>query len=445
MSKLKTTTVCVEGMHCPSCDILVKDKFQEVSNIKEVQANHQTQQAEITYTGTLNKAELDSKIQQFGYRVVDKISTPLPPLSYRITEASMIGLILFIAYFFAQELQLLPSFSNSSALSLTTIFLVGLVASTSTCMATSGALFLATIGKLNNKQGSIRQNLVPAISFNMGRILSYGFFGFLVGAIGKSLTSNVQLGSFLTLFVSVLMIFLGLDMLKIFSLSSLLPVSLTKGLFEKLEHRLIQTPQKTSFFLGAITYLLPCGFTQAVQLYALSTANPIASAFIMMLFALGTTPALLAIGYTSTFTRTSWYPLFAKGMAVLIILVGVSYVGNALTLYGINVDVFARTNNVAPTNDSTVPLENGYQVVRMNVNAQGYEPNSFTVKQGVPVKWIVNGENTLGCQSSLVAPKANIQTVIKTGENVFEFTPKEKGPLTFSCSMGMYSGQFNVI
>ena len=43
--------------------------------------------------------------------------------------------------------------------------------------------------------------------------------------------------------------------------------------------------------VGAATFFLPCGFTQAVQVYALSTASPLAAGAIMATFALGTTPA----------------------------------------------------------------------------------------------------------------------------------------------------------
>ena len=47
--------------------------------------------------------------------------------------------------------------------------------------------------------------------------------------------------------------------------------------------------------VGAATFFLPCGFTQAVQIYALSTANPLTAGLVMATFAVGTTPGLLAL------------------------------------------------------------------------------------------------------------------------------------------------------
>lgn len=449
MNRLKKTTLYVKGMHCPSCDILIQDKFKEVSNVKKVTANYRTQEAEVCYVGNLDKTKLNQKINEFGYTLTDKnrIVESVEPLSKRLSDAGVIAILLFIAYFFAQEFKVLPDFNITSSLTLTSVFILGLVASTSTCMATSGALFLSTIGKLNNREASMKQNIIPAISFNVGRVLSYGVFGFAFGFLGKTVASNFQLGSFLSLFVAVMMVLIGLDMLKLFSFSSLFSLSFTKGIFEKLEHRFIKSPKETSFFLGAITYLLPCGFTQAVTIYALGLANPVQSAIVLMVFALGTVPALIALGFASSFTKYSFYPTFQKIIGVLVFAIGISYIGNALTLYGVNTDFFARDRSTTQnaTTDSNVTEEGGFQIVKMNVTSAGYEPNSFTVKEGIPVKWIVNGENVFGCQGSLIAPKAKIQTALKTGENVFEFTPTEKGTLAFSCSMGMFRGQFNVI
>ena len=51
--------------------------------------------------------------------------------------------------------------------------------------------------------------------------------------------------------------------------------------------------------VGAATFFLPCGFTQAVQIYAISTANPLTAGLVMATFAVGTTPGLLALPWVS--------------------------------------------------------------------------------------------------------------------------------------------------
>ncbi len=448
---MKKTTLHIQGMHCPSCDILVADKFKEVKGVKEVKANFRSQKAEVCYSGRLDKNELNQKIQPFGYQIVDHAEEVMvqDPLSKRLTDAGAIAIVLFILYFFAQEFNLIPQFNGAVNLSLLTVFILGLIASTSTCMATSGALFMATVGKLNqdssttdsqNNLGS--SSLMSALTFNVGRILSYGFFGFVVGLVGKTLVANFQLGSFLTLFVSVIMILIGLDMAKLLPFSAVIGSSITKGIFKRLEGRLIKNPQKTSFFLGAITYLLPCGFTQAVQVYALGTADPFKSSLIMMIFALGTVPALMAMGYASSFTKSSLYPQFMKAVGVAVIMISLLNVSNFLAIYGVAPSFFTQRAQVKGEN---VQVTDGYQIATMSVSNRGYSPNSFTITKNTPVRWVINGDNVFGCQGYLVAPKLGLQKALAKGKNVVEFTPQEAGPIYFSCAMGMYRGVFNVV
>lgn len=443
MAKLKKTTLYIDGMHCPSCEILMSDKCKELGNVQKVKADHKSQKVEVMYSGTLNTYALNESIKPFGYKIAQKEKIVHEPLSKRITDASVIIVLLFILYFIAQEFNILPSISSTASLNYGTAFILGLVASTSTCMATSGALFLATIGKMNKSDKSVSENIVPTVSFTLGRILSYTFFGLVLGIIGKTVSSNLQMGTALSFFVSFFMVLIGLDMLKLISLSSIVPTTFSKNIFQKLESKLVSHPRKTALLLGAITYFLPCGFTQTVQVYALGLANPVQSALTMGIFALGTIPAIIAMGFVSTsFTKSAFYPMFMKFIGGLIFIIGIGYVSNMLSIYGVSVPTISRT---VEQGVPTVPVENGYQIVKMSVRSDGYAPNSFTLKQGVPVKWLIEGENVFGCQAYLVSPKIGVQQVIQKGENVIEFTPKEKGNIAFSCGMGMYRGMFQVI
>ncbi len=76
---------------------------------------------------------------------------------------------------------------------------------------------------------------------------------------------------------------------------------------------------------------------------------------------------------------------------------------------------------------------------------RGYSPNKFTIREGVPVKWIIDAQAPNSCAAALVVPQLGVREFLVAGENIIEFTPKEVGQIRFSCSMGMYSGVFNVI
>ena len=216
MSKLKKTTLYVNGMHCPSCDVLINDKFREEGNVVEVKPDFKKQKVEVFYTGRIDKVSLNNRIKKFGYEISDGLIVETDSLGKRVFEAFGIGAILVILYLIANELSLIPEFNFNGNLSLLTIFGIGLVASTSTCMATSGALFLSTVGKS-------RDNFSQSLFFNLGRIFSYGVFGFLAGLIGQVLITNLNIGPFLTLIAAIFMILLGLDMAKVLSIGKIIP------------------------------------------------------------------------------------------------------------------------------------------------------------------------------------------------------------------------------
>lgn len=438
-------------MHCASCDLLVREKFEELKNVTSVQADHVTQQVVIEHEGELDTAQLQKQIGSYGYKVLDlETAAKLKvPLVQRILEAVVLAMILSIAFILAGELKLLPNM-NITTLSLGSAFALGLAASVSTCMATTGGLYLTTIGKLHAAADGWRTRMAPAAAFNAGRVLMYAVMGMINGYVGQFIARDMNMGLSLNVVVGILLIFVGLDMLRILPLNALLPGSWLKNFFLAVERRLVKNPRRTALLLGAVTYWLPCGFTQSVQLYALSIADPVQSMLIMTIFALGTTPAMLAVGFATSVMRSAWYGWFMKIIAVLITLVGISYIVNFLSLYGLNpLDRFTKGRvESAGGVLGAAGVErdaDGAQIIRMTVTNSGYTPNAFTVQKGIPVKWLIEGKEVYGCQAYLVAPKINLETVLREGSNTIEFIPAEAGEIGFSCSMGMYGGTIRVV
>lgn len=435
MAKLNKKTLYIKGMHCPSCEVLITDKFKEMSNVTVVRSNFQKQEAEVYFTGHLDQEIVSMKIQSYGYEIGNRESNfeIKEPMGKKILEAFLIALGLALIYLIAKETNIIPSINITGNLNIWTVLILGMVASISTCMATSGALFLSTIGKKTN-------NLKQAVYFSSGRVISYGFFGFVAGLIGSVIISNFKFGSGLTLLAAVFMILLGLDMLRIVSFAAIIPFGVSSNIFRKLEHNLIKDPHKSAFFLGAITYFLPCGFTQATQVYALGLASPWLSALTMAVFALGTAPAIIFIGSLRGLLKSTFYQYFMKIVAVGVLILGLYYATNFLSIYGINLGFNQNSQEGA----SNVRIENGQQIINMAVVSSGYVPNYFIVKKGVPVKWIIDGKNVFGCQGYFVVPALNISKALNEGENVFKFTPSEAGFINFSCGMGMYRGRIEV-
>src|SRR3989339_1614827 len=433
MAKISKKTIYIKGMHCPSCEILITDKFKEMPNVATVSSNFKKQEAEVYFTGHLDQDIINEKIQPFGYEIGNKTdkNEVQEPMSKKVFEAFLITVGLVLIYLTAKEINIIPDINITGNLNLLTVLFLGLVASISTCMATSGALFLSTVGKKTN-------NLKQAIFFSLGRIISYGFFGFIAGLVGSVIITNLKFGTGLTLLAAIFMILLGLDMLKILSFASIIPYSATSNIFRKLENKLIKDPHKSAFFLGAITYFLPCGFTQATQVDALGLASPWQSALTMVIFAIGTAPAIIFIGSLRGLLKSTFYQYFMKTVAVGVLILGLYYASNFLAIYGIGLS--NKTNKSYESN-----VINGKQIINMDVISGGYRPNYFTVKKGIPVKWIIDGKNVFGCQGYFVVPSLSISKALNAGENLIEFTPTETGFINFSCGMGMYRGRIEII
>ena len=182
-------------------------------------------------------------------------------------------------------------------------FLVGLVAASSSCIAVTGGLLLSAAAKFNERYPAAGRvaRLRPVMLFIAGRVAGYTILGGLLGVVGALLTPSPLVTALITIAAAVFMLIMGLDILGIAPgwMKSLLP-----RLPKWLSHRIMDAEHHdhplASFGLGAATFFLPCGFTQALQLYALTAGSFTTGAMTMLAFALGTAPALVALGLASS-------------------------------------------------------------------------------------------------------------------------------------------------
>jgi len=237
--------------------------------------------------------------------------------------------------------------------------------------------------------------------------------------------------------VGGVMIFLGLKLMEIFPRLKNTTIALPKNIskFFGLHKEQKEYSHTNSFITGALTFFLPCGFTQAMQLYAVSSGSFIQGAAIMSLFALGTAPGLLGIGGLASVFKGKQAKIFFSAAGMAVILFGSFNIANGSQL--------AFQKQVAVNN---VQAEiDGIQEIRMTQGDRGYSPNTFTVQKGKKIRWIITSTNPYNCASSLVVPKYGISKYLEKGENIIEFVPTETGEIPFSCSMGMYRGKIKVI
>lgn len=452
-------TVGIDGMTCRSCEITIERKWKKFSGVKKIQVDAAAGKATFHIAGTPPTiAALQQALGDHTYLVHDPAqpskSGTMPP-AQRPTFLQLVGLfaLVFVIGYILEKLGLFKSgFTVSAGMGFGAIFLVGLLAASSSCIAVVGGLLLSSAAKYNARYGSARPlvRMRPAVLFVSGRIVGYTIFGGLLGVIGGILTPSPFVTALITMLAAVYMLVMGLDMLHIAPtwMKKIMP-----RMPKRLSHRIMDAEGKehpaTPFALGAATFFLPCGFTQGLQLYALTTGSFGASAMLLLAFALGTAPALLVLGYASGSVRGKAGQFFFRFSGALVIVLGLWNMQNGLTIAGYPLQfpafaVASATQN-GQSEDSNVVVEGNTQVVKMAIGYAGYEPNQFTLKAGMPVRWEVDGTNAGGCTSVLMSRQLGIQKLLEPGTNVFEFTPKEPGKIAFNCSMGMVGGSFTVV
>lgn len=197
------------------------------------------------------------------------------------------------------------------------------------CAVMCGPLLLAI-------QGS--QELTWKIALNklfyqVGRILTYGIFGIVLGLVGKIASiQGWQMG--LSLFTGIILLIIGL--VQLFKIKN-------EG-FIKLQMRFVQPIAKImgrwlyrpggSFFAGVLNGILPCGMLYMAAAAAMNTSSSLTSFYFMIMFGLGTLPLLLVFSFLGNFIRTYFKMNFSKWLPFLYILMGVWFL-----LRGANLDI----------------------------------------------------------------------------------------------------------
>lgn len=449
MSELKKENYHISGMHCRSCELLVEDHISEVLGVKRVEVNYKKGVAEVYYENKPQHAEIEKAIRNAGYGLGVNKKRPLlssNPMVY--FELILSAGALFILYAWLRIFGVLDlNLQLSSTPSFFVVTLIGLTAGVSTCMALIGSLVLGISSRHAelHPEATASQKFRPHLFFNFGRLLSYTIFGGAIGLFGSVFRLSSSMLGFLIIFAGIIMFILGLKMTEIFPRLDggglLIPKRISR-LFG-LNHEVKEYSHKGTFMTGALTFFLPCGFTQAMQIYAISTGSLTKGAIIMFLFALGTMPGLLGIGGLSSVVKGWFARYFFKFVALVLLTLAVWNISNGSNLIGITFVGFGQNNTQQQKLNGQII--NGEQVIEITQSKSGYLPRKVTVKKDVPVKLLVSVTNPYVCTASLVIPKFDIWTNFAEGINEVKFTPTETGSIKFSCAMGMYSGVINVI
>lgn len=446
---LKKIKYKIHGMHCSACEVLIERKFKNIDGIKKVVVNEASGCAEVFCTDTPSLDALEDSVKKHGYRVThwsDK--KEFAELRQNNTqrdyfEIGALFLILLGLYLIFRQWDIIPkNIGISDNMGFGVVFLIGLVAAVSSCIAVTGGLLLAVAARYNEKYPEVSQfqKFKPHLYFNGGRILSYTVFGALIGQVGSFMTFSSRATGILSLAASLVMIILGFQILKLFPRIGKFQLKMPRKLAHKIHDLSASNHPLSPFLLGAGTFFLPCGFTQGLQLYVLSQGDWFTGAITMLVFSLGTLPALLSLSIISSFAKGKFQKYFLKTAGIIVIMLGIFNIRNGLNLAGITLGPSSQTSARASINsaDPNVEIKDGKQIVKMKVDYIDYIPLQFTVYKGMPVEWQIDGRGAVGCTQVITVPRLGITEYLpRNAIKTISFTPENTGEIKFSCSMGM--------
>jgi len=315
---MKTYTFNVSGTHCPSCKIFIEDTLNDQIGIEQtvVDLKRETVSIETALDDSQHRlAEiLTGKIMHNGYTLSVEKKAKEKKDTGAFWQALPIGLA-FLAIFFIVQKSGILNFGLGGTITPVTSFIIGLVASVSSCLAVVGGLVLSLSATVSQDKVS---DVKPMVLFHGGRLVSFAVLGGLLGTIGGAVGINFTVSAVLGIIASTIMIVLGLNLIGVFQKNMIaLPAHLF-NVFRKVEHKTI-----APFLIGVGTFFLPCGFTQAMQVAALSSGSFLSGLLIMTAFALGTLPMLALLSFGSaSFAQSKYAPLFFKAVGVVVIGLG---------------------------------------------------------------------------------------------------------------------------
>jgi len=447
-------TVPVKGMHCASCELLIADELESISGVTSASASLKTKSATIMSTKRIDDADILSAVESAGYKVgVDEGRGALVTGNPRIWKDFLIGVFVVLwAYILFRILGLDKLFASPAASGSsngTMALIVGVTAGFSTCMALIGGLVLSVASKYaeSHPTQTPLQKFKPHLFFNLGRILSFVVFGAIIGAIGSAFALKGTLLGFLTVAVGAVMLVLGLQLTELFPRITK-GLTLPSGIAKRLgvtARKNREYSHKNAFALGAVTFFLPCGFTQAMQLLAVSTGSPIQAAIIMGAFAIGTAPGLLSLGGLTSVVKGVFAQRFFRIVGVVVIVMALVNFANGFTLAGIKLSLPKAAPSVAeqkaPSSSASAILNTTYK------SGTDIVPRKFTAKVGQKTTLLVDVQDTgAGCMSTImiIGLDDTPQYLSKGKKLELTFTATKPGTYTIACAMGVPRGSITV-
>lgn len=400
-------SIQIEGMHCVSCEILIKNNLKNIPWVSVKKLSHRTGKLELEYKNASDLNKIENAISKSGFSIKDNSKTSqnkfhqtyptqskMEKILLNIILLLFVLILLIITRVFDFGGSIIPEMDE---LRFSSAFLIGIVASLSTCLAVTGGIIIG-YSKYLDKSHGIACHAKVWLAFQAGRLGMFFLGGAILWLWGNMLGVNTSFTGILSFLVGFLILYIGLQILGIVPNITKLWVALPSSFGEKITA--LWHP-KYAPIAWALTFFLPCGFTQTMQILALSSGSFWIGGLSMLIFALGTFPVLFGLGLWVSSISEKKSRIFSQFIAVVLIFFGSTTILNAKNLL-----VIPTLPKISETGISQNIEELEYEIIEMWHNGWSTEPESITLQAGKNYKVIITPDsNGLGCMSTQYIPK----------------------------------------
>ena len=207
-------------------------------------------------------------------------------------------------------------------------FFIGLVGSLH-CIGMCGPIVIA----LPVPDSSNLSFFTGRILYNIGRVITYSFLGAVLGLVGSKIAlAGAQQVVSITLGVIIIIAVLLPQRYKNFFAQHPWIQKLAEPLKANIGVLFKKGTFSAMFIIGVLNGFLPCGLVYVALAGAIASGDAISGAAVMILFGLGTVPAMFAASVFGKFINVGIRTKIRKAVPALAILLGTIFIMRGMNL-----------------------------------------------------------------------------------------------------------------
>ena len=210
MTQQKTYTLHVHNMHCNACVALTESELKKHPKVASASSRLDTRTVEICGDfGDMTPQEIAHELSAVLSQHVVSTEAQKEKANWKellIATPFALGFVILFVLF--QKLGIVNLVTTDNV-SYGTAFIVGIIASLSTCMAVVGGLALS----LSSNFAKSGDNAKPQLYFHVGRLIAFFFLGGAIGALGAVFELSETATMILSLVVGFVLLVLGINLL----------------------------------------------------------------------------------------------------------------------------------------------------------------------------------------------------------------------------------------